>query len=60
VRICTVKDFSLSEKITIEYYQALRQDIIQLCVNHLEQYDHDEFLTEQIFEILRGIVRKCY
>lgn len=38
----------------------MRCDIIQHCVNALEQYHDDDFMTEQLFEILSGIVRKCY
>lgn len=57
VRICTVRmqSFSLPDD-----YRNLRHEIIQHCVNGLEQHHKNDFITEQIFEVLLGVVRKCY
>lgn len=57
VRICTVKDI---QGLDPEEYKALRQDILQHCVNSLQENAEDDFVTEQVFELLVAIVRRCY
>ncbi|CDW80337.1 UNKNOWN [Stylonychia lemnae] len=57
VRLCTVKNI---QSINPDEYRQIRSEIIQHCVNSLEQYHKDDFITELLFEILTGIVRKCY
>jgi len=57
VRICTVKNI---DNVPIPKYLDLRLEILQHCVNSLEHYVDDDFISEQIFDILCGIVKKCY
>ena len=57
IRICTARMtvFGFPDD-----YRNLRNEIIQHCINSLEQHHKDDFITEQIFEVLHGVVRKCY
>eukprot|EP00347_Sterkiella_histriomuscorum_P003094 403365611 len=57
VRICTVRNIGT---VPLQDYKSFRNEIIQHCINSLEYNHHDDFMTEQLFEILSGIVRKCY
>jgi hypothetical protein len=33
---------------------------VQTCINSLDHYQENDFITEQLFVILEGLVRKCY
>jgi hypothetical protein len=57
VRLCTVKDI---QGLDPEAYKGLRQEMLQHCVNSLQDNVEDDFVTEQVFEILTAIVRRCY
>ena len=57
IRFCSVKDIGT---LPPNDFKSLRQEILQHCINSLEHYSDDDFLTEQIFEILTGVVKKCY
>ena len=38
----------------------IRSEILQSIINKLEHYQDDYFMTEQIFCILNGLLKKCY
>jgi hypothetical protein len=57
VRLCTVQDICGVDE---QQYQSLRSNVVQYSINMLDQHSGDDFLTEQIFEILTNITRKCY
>ena len=57
VRFCTVKDI---QDLDPSAYRTLRNEILQHCILSLTEDFDDDFKTEQVFEILSGVVRKCY
>lgn len=58
VRFMTVVE--LPTCVELNEYHAFRLDILQHCINGLDTHQGDEFMTSQIFDILGGVVRKCY
>ena len=38
----------------------MRTDIIQFCINSLDYHSENDFMTEQVFDVLTSITRKCY
>ena len=57
IRFCTVKDI---QGLDPAAYRSLRTEILQHCILSLTEDFEDDYKTEQVFEILTGIVRKCY
>ena len=57
VRLCTVPDIMAVDE---DEYQELRTDIIQYCMNALDSHNESDFMTEQLFDVLMGITKKCY
>ena len=57
MRLCTVPDIMAVDE---DEYQELRTDIIQYCMNALDSHNESDFMTEQLFDILMGITKKCY
>lgn len=50
VRLCTVSQ--VPEDVDLASYEELRQDIAAHCINQLDTFEDNEYLTWQIFEIL--------
>ncbi len=57
VRLCTVPDI---KGVNHDDYSELRGDIIQYCMNALDSHNESDFMTEQLFDMLSGITKKCY
>jgi len=57
VRLCTVPDIKRVNKAD---YHELRNDIIQCSLNALDTHNESDFMTEQLFDLLTGITKKCY
>lgn len=58
VRLCTVQE--VPEEVDPVSYEELRTDIAAHCINQLDTFEENEYLTWQIFEILTQCVKKCY
>lgn len=58
VRLCTVPE--IQNESLKEGYKSMRTDIIQFCINSLDFYSENDFMTEQIFDILSSITKRCY
>ena len=58
VRLCTVQE--VPESVDPISYEELRTDIAAHCINQLDTFEDNEYLTWQIFEILTQCVKKCY
>mmetsp|Transcript_13161 Transcript_13161/g.22294 ORF Transcript_13161/g.22294 Transcript_13161/m.22294 type:complete len:228 (+) Transcript_13161:577-1260(+) len=57
VRICCIQQIDSEH---LEMLNSLRSDILSNVINKLEHHQDDVFMTEQIFCILSGLLRKCY
>ena len=57
IRICAVQGLVESR---YEKIDMIRVEILQTLSNALEHTYDDSFMTEQIFAILTGLVKKCY
>jgi len=58
VRMLTISE--LPSCVQEQEYHTFRLDILQHCINNLETHSGDPFMTSQIFDVLSGVVRKCY
>lgn len=57
IRIFCVQDLSEEEVLTLN---SIRCEIIHNTINKLEHYQDDYFMTEQLFCIWTGLLKKCY
>lgn len=57
IRICCVQGLDEAAE---NQLNEIRSDIIRTLVNNLEHNHDDVFMTEQIFSILSGLLKKCY
>ena len=57
IRICCVQGLDEQEQ---KMLNGIRSDILSSTINKLEHYQDDFFMTEQIFCIWCGLLKKCY
>lgn len=57
VRFCSVPDI---KEMRPSAYNGLRGEAVQHIINSLDHFSDDDFITEQLFDILCGVTRKCY
>ena len=57
IRICCVQGLDQAGE---KRLHEIRSDIISTIVNNLEHNQDDLYMTEQIFTILSGLLKKCY
>jgi hypothetical protein len=57
IRICCIQGLPSSYQ---DKLQIIRCDFLSGIINKLEHYEDDTFMTEQIFGILSGLLKKCY
>jgi hypothetical protein len=56
-RLCTIQDI---KAVNPTNYMSMRTDVVHYSINMLDQHSENDFITEQIFDILSSIVKKCY
>ena len=57
IRICCIQNLPSDSK---DKLHTIRCDFLSGIINKLEHYEDDTFMTEQIFGILTGLLKKCY